>query len=131
MPVALVIAITQFIRTHPFLTVIDRSSFVSITPLNYFNFVFGSLLFTYLGNIYQGGKMSKNWMLIAIVFIVSLVVFTAPLVNHQAAAQEWNWQNPLPQGNRLNGIWGSSTSNVFAVGEGGTIIRYNGTVGVV
>ena len=29
--------------------------------------------------------------------------------------------------NSLNGIWGSSSSNVFAVGSGGTILKYNGT----
>ncbi len=71
--------------------------------------------------------MKKIWRLIAIVFIVSLSVQTAPPVNRPAAAQEWNWQNPLPQGNRLNGVWGNSSSNVFAVGEGGTILRYNGS----
>ena len=31
----------------------------------------------------------------------------------------WAWQNPLPQGNRLLGVWGSSLSDVFAVGHGG------------
>gem|GEM_PF-3081270 len=31
----------------------------------------------------------------------------------------WAWQNPLPQGNRLLGVWGSSPSDVFAVGSAG------------
>jgi hypothetical protein len=39
----------------------------------------------------------------------------------------WEWQNPLPQGNTLRGVWGSSASNVFAVGDHGTILRYNST----
>jgi len=39
----------------------------------------------------------------------------------------WGWQNPLPQGNGLLGVWGSSSSNVFAVGDGGTILHYNGS----
>ena len=40
---------------------------------------------------------------------------------------EWKWQNPLPQGNDLNDIWGSSADNVFAVGNGGTILHYDGS----
>jgi hypothetical protein len=36
------------------------------------------------------------------------------------------WQNPLPQGNGLRGIWGSSSSDVFAVGSEGTILHYDG-----
>jgi len=35
-------------------------------------------------------------------------------------------QNPLPQENTLNGVWGSSGSDVFAVGKYGTILRYDG-----
>ena len=38
----------------------------------------------------------------------------------------WVWQNPIPQGNRFNGIWGSSPSDIFAVGDAGTIMHYNG-----
>jgi hypothetical protein len=40
----------------------------------------------------------------------------------------WVWQNPLPQGNSLLSVWGSSPSNVFAVGTGGTILHYNGSM---
>jgi hypothetical protein len=40
---------------------------------------------------------------------------------------ELSWQNPLPQGNSLHGVWGSSPSDVFAVGDAGTILHYNGT----
>jgi hypothetical protein len=41
-----------------------------------------------------------------------------------AQAADWTWQNPLPQGNTLYGVWGSSGSNVFAVGSSGTILHY-------
>lgn len=39
----------------------------------------------------------------------------------------WAWQNPLPTGNDLKGVWGSSASNVYAIGKCGTILRYNGS----
>ena len=53
-----------------------------------------------------------------------LMLLNSSLVGAQAV---WEWQNPLPQGNPLLGIWGSSGSDVFAVGEGGTILHYDGT----
>jgi hypothetical protein len=39
---------------------------------------------------------------------------------------EWTWQNPLPQGHDLYGIWGSGPDSVFAVGAYGTILHYDG-----
>ena len=39
----------------------------------------------------------------------------------------WCWINPLPQGNTINGVWGQGPSSVFAVGNGGTILRFDGT----
>lgn len=41
-------------------------------------------------------------------------------------AWEWEWQTPVPQGNALKGVWGSSSSDVFAVGAGGAIVHYGG-----
>jgi len=37
----------------------------------------------------------------------------------------WTWVYPLPQGNCLAGIWGSSEDEVIMVGAGGTILRYD------
>ncbi len=34
--------------------------------------------------------------------------------------------NPLPQGNSLRGIWGSGPNDVFAVGDTGTVLHYDG-----
>ncbi len=42
-------------------------------------------------------------------------------------AAEWTQQHPLPQGNALNEVWGSSGSDVFAVGNSGTILHYDGS----
>src|SRR5512136_2439369 len=39
---------------------------------------------------------------------------------------DWTWQNPLPQGNNLYGVWGSSAHDVYAVGESGNIAHYDG-----
>jgi len=39
----------------------------------------------------------------------------------------WEWQNPLPIGEILNSVWGSSGSDVFAVGYNGTIVHYDGS----
>ena len=39
---------------------------------------------------------------------------------------EWTWQNPLPQGNTLQAVWGSGPNDVFAVGSYGTILHYDG-----
>jgi hypothetical protein len=43
------------------------------------------------------------------------------------AVGQWRWQNPLPQGNTLNGIWGSRADDVWAVGNGGTILHWGGS----
>jgi len=40
---------------------------------------------------------------------------------------EWEWQNPLPQGNNLMAVWSNGPNDVFAVGEAGTIIHYDGS----
>ncbi len=38
------------------------------------------------------------------------------------------WSGPtIETGSALNGVWGSSSTDVFAVGAGGTILHYNGT----
>jgi hypothetical protein len=40
---------------------------------------------------------------------------------------KWCWENPLPHGNTLHGVWGTSATDVYAVGEMGTIWHYDGT----
>lgn len=36
---------------------------------------------------------------------------------------QWTWQNPLPQGNRLNSVTFIDANTGFSVGESGTIMR--------
>jgi hypothetical protein len=36
------------------------------------------------------------------------------------------WDNPLPQGDTLNALWGNSANDVWAVGEPGVILHWDG-----
>jgi hypothetical protein len=56
--------------------------------------------------------------------VVVLLILGKPLV---AVGGGWGWQNPITT-NNLEKIWGSSSSDVFAVGMNGTILHYNGSV---
>lgn len=38
----------------------------------------------------------------------------------------WCWDHPVPQGNTLYGVWGTSASDLYAVGDGRSILRWNG-----
>ena len=60
--------------------------------------------------------------------LTSGVVATVNNPSSEVATGEWEWQNPLPQGNTLNAVWGSSGSNVFAGGWNGTILHYDSSV---
>lgn len=62
-----------------------------------------------------------------------------PDAGHEDAATEedaaapgcgraWCWVEPFPQGNTLNSISGTSTSSVFAVGERGSAVLFDGRV---
>jgi hypothetical protein len=40
---------------------------------------------------------------------------------------KWCWENPLPQGNSLQAVWGSAENDVWAVGAQGVILHWNGS----
>jgi len=61
--------------------------------------------------------------LLSFVFSLSPPTRAAPVVNDVGVG----WQVPLPQGNHLYGVWGSYCNDVFAVGDCGTILHYDGT----
>src|SRR5579871_1426070 len=42
-------------------------------------------------------------------------------------SSSWVWQNPLPQGDQLNGVSCPATNICYAVGDEGTILYFNGT----
>lgn len=39
---------------------------------------------------------------------------------------KWCWYHPLPQGNGLNGMWGTGPTDIWAVGDFGTALHYDG-----
>ena len=57
------------------------------------------------------------------IFVSICLLLSPPLL----AAEQWRWENPLPQGSHLNSIWAASANNVIAVGDQGTILRFDGS----
>src|SRR5262245_13085880 len=45
------------------------------------------------------------------------------LLHTEAQQTPWQWVNPLPQGNLINGMWAYNQDTVIAVAELGSIIR--------
>jgi hypothetical protein len=41
------------------------------------------------------------------------------------SADGWCWSNPLPQGNTLNAAWKGGASDLWAVGENGSIVHFD------
>jgi len=39
----------------------------------------------------------------------------------------WRWMNPASEGVTLSDVWGPSANNLFATGQQGVVLRYNGT----
>ena len=58
--------------------------------------------------------------------LVAFFVFLLSFTINQSATAGWEWQNPLPQGNTIYDIWGSSDNDIFAVGYNGFILHYDG-----
>ena len=38
----------------------------------------------------------------------------------------WCWTYPTPMGNSIKGMWGTASSDIWAVGTGGTVMHWNG-----
>ena len=70
----------------------------------------------------QAVRFKRLWPVTA-VLVMGLLLWGRPVL---AQGPEWTWQNPLPQGNDLIAVWGSSDSDVYAVGGSGTILHYDG-----
>jgi hypothetical protein len=56
-------------------------------------------------------------------FTASPLTLSSPV----CSVDRWCWENPLPQGGLLTGIWGSSVNDVWAVGYSGTLLHWDGS----
>ena len=73
---------------------------------------------------HRRGSCTVSMGLAFLLVVVTCLPTTGPA---NAAGGQWEWQNPLSQGNGLIAVWGSSSSDVFAVGWSGTILHYDGS----
>src|SRR3989442_2140802 len=63
------------------------------------------------------------FVLVALLCAAASVVHAEPV----CSSDGWCWSNPLPQGNPLTSVWGSASTDVWAVGYGGTILHWDGS----
>jgi hypothetical protein len=72
------------------------------------------------------GIMAPTLVCILMFFPSGSYVSASGISGGILSSDNWDWQNPLPQGNWLRGVWKSTDGEVFAVGDMGTIIHYDG-----
>ncbi len=51
---------------------------------------------------------------------------TVPLTQPHCVPEGWCWSHPQPQGQHINGLFGTGPDNIWAVGSGGAILHYDG-----
>ncbi len=61
------------------------------------------------------------------VLVLIMLLAIPPISIAGAGGNGWIWLNPLPQGNTLRALWGSGPNNIYAVGDVGTILHYDGS----
>jgi|GEM_PF-2030362 len=62
-------------------------------------------------------------------FIVALIIaFACPISMFAQTYSVTNMTNPDPNLNTLQDVWGIDNNNMFAVGDNGTFLKYNGSV---
>jgi hypothetical protein len=72
--------------------------------------------------------MKKLQILVSMAVVVVLLMGAHSDCEAKVRDFSGSWISPYPQANTLNAVWGASGSDVFAVGEVGTIIHYDGSV---
>jgi hypothetical protein len=58
---------------------------------------------------------------------LALLLFSTFARAEGVCRQSWCWQSPLPQSNLLNGVWGANSKDVWAFGDAGMILHWDGT----
>ena len=74
--------------------------------------------------------MSHRRLGLLTAFVLAVLLCAAASVVHAqsvCSSDGWCWSNPLPQGNPLWSVWGSASTDVWAVGLGGTILHWDGS----
>ena len=75
---------------------------------------------------------SKKYKSLLIFIILSLTfslgIVIRPMIKTVQANPGWTLQYSLPSSTPLRSIWGSSSTDVFAVGQTGTSPNFNGTI---
>ena len=51
---------------------------------------------------------------------------TAGIAARVCSSGNWCWYNPLPQGNTLRAVWGAASNDVWAAGDAGTLLHFDG-----
>lgn len=59
-------------------------------------------------------------------FVADHVTVNVKTTPASCSSHDFCWQNPLPQGNALLSIWGTDDNNVWAVGDAGTVLKWDG-----
>ena len=69
------------------------------------------------------------WILLLALSCTGVLAITRPAHAQEPGSGDgsWTWQNPLPQGNNLSGVWGTDAQNVWAVGDGGALLHWDGS----
>ena len=69
-------------------------------------------------------KISFAIAIILVILIGSGCFMSFDNSNEPTPSMNWSWNNPLPQGNQLYGVWGASASDVYTAGVSGAILHY-------
>ncbi len=79
----------------------------------------------------MGGILRQRGVTVAVAaFLVTVGgVLLTPQASEAAVCNtsDFCWQNPLPQGQNLEAVWGTGPNNVMTIGLSGTVLQYNGT----
>jgi len=67
------------------------------------------------------GVKHKTFLKNSVVIYIIIIFFSCT-----SYASLWQWENPLPSGNTLTGIWGTASEQICAVDKKGLISCYNG-----
>ena len=79
-----------------------------------------------MGGIMPFSILLKNIVLVSLVLIVLYGCESAVIPERQPAAGRWEWLNPKPQGRALFAVWAAPDGIAYAVGAGGTFLRFDG-----